>query len=109
MNSPAFSGAERCRRHGFTLIELLVVIGILAFLFGLAYAFLPAIYQRTEATKGAQMVQTTLAMARQRARRDNLACGIRFQPDTSLPGPPRFVTTLRWVQQPPDITGRPDV
>jgi prepilin-type N-terminal cleavage/methylation domain-containing protein len=95
-------------RRAFTLIELLVVIGIIIFLFGLVYAFLPAVYQRTEATTGAQMVQNALAQARQRARRDGLACGIRFEPDRSIPGPARFVTVLKWIQQPADITGGPN-
>jgi len=95
-------------RRGFTLIELLVVIGIIIFLFGLIYAFLPAVYQRTESTQGAQMVQATLAQARQRARRDGLACGIRFEPDRSIPGPARYVTVLKWIQQPADIAGGPN-
>jgi prepilin-type N-terminal cleavage/methylation domain-containing protein len=95
-------------RQGFTLIEMLLVIGIILFLFGLVAAFLPAVYKRDDSTRAAQMVQTRLAMARQRARRDNLACGIRFAPDTTLPGPPRFVTNLAMVQQPLDIVGRPD-
>lgn len=102
------SHARSSARRGFTLIELLVVIGIIIFLFGLVYAFLPAVYQRTESTQGAQMVQNALAQARQRARRDGLACGIRFEPDRTIPGPARYVTVLKWIQQPADITGGPN-
>jgi hypothetical protein len=44
-------------------------------------------------------------MARQKARHDNLATGVRFQPDTTLPGPPRYVTALQLIQQQMDLTG----
>jgi len=94
------------RRAGFTLIELLVVIGVMLFLFGLTVAFMPAIYQRTEATRGAQQIQSYLAQARQRARRDRLATGVRFFNDGSdakVTG--RFLNKMVFIQQQADITG----
>jgi len=87
-------------RAGFTLIELLVVIGILIFLFGLTVAFLPAVYQRDGAARGAQVVQAALAEARQRARRDKLNTGLRIAPTNA-----QYCTTLTWVQQPIDLSG----
>ncbi|MBL8796744.1 MAG: prepilin-type N-terminal cleavage/methylation domain-containing protein [Planctomycetia bacterium] len=91
---------KRQRRAGFTLIELLVVIGILLFLFGLTVAFLPAVYQRDGAARGAQVLQAALAEARQRARRDKLNTGLRIAPTRA-----QFCERLTWVQQPVDLTG----
>ena len=93
------------RRPGFTLIELLVVISIILLLFTLTVAFMPAVYKRDDSVRGAQMVQTRLAMARQQARRDGVVTGVRFRPDPTLAGMPRYCTTMTMIQQPMDITG----
>jgi type II secretory pathway pseudopilin PulG len=81
-------------RTGFTLIELLVVMGILMFLFGLGIAILPAVYQRWETTKGAEIVQGALARARQEARRSGKPTGVRL-----LVGG-QYAADLRLIQQP---------
>jgi type II secretory pathway pseudopilin PulG len=89
----------RSADSGFTLIELLVVMGILMFLFGLGIAILPAIYQRWEVSKGAQLVQGALARARQEARRSGRPTGVRL---TATAG---SVQDLKLIQQPVDGSG----
>ncbi len=87
------------RRSGFTLIELLVVMGILMFLFGLGIGILPSVYQRWETSYGTQVVQNTLARARQEARRSGRNTGVRLM----VPNYPK-VTDIKFVQQPLDAT-----
>jgi prepilin-type N-terminal cleavage/methylation domain-containing protein len=85
------------RRDGFTLIELLVVMGIILFLFGMGVAILPSVYQRWEATNGAQMVQGTFARARQEARRSGRPTGVRMLVQAGT-----YASDLKFVQQPLD-------
>jgi prepilin-type N-terminal cleavage/methylation domain-containing protein len=87
------------RRPGFTLIEMLVVIAIILGLAALTLSFAPGVSARQQAYRGGTLAQTALLTAKQRAKRDGMATGIRL---TSSGG---FCTNLQFVQQPGDFVG----
>jgi prepilin-type N-terminal cleavage/methylation domain-containing protein len=97
-------------RKGFTLIELLVVIAIIGILAALAVAFLPGFGALAKEARGAQMWQSTLQIARQRAMRDRVPTGARLfikeLNDFTLPPPFHYVgTKAQYIQTPDDFTG----
>lgn len=78
-------------RRGMTLIELLVVMVILGVLFGLGVFFYPDFSSKQKMTTATDRITGALLMAKQRAKRDGRATGVRFannemvflqQPDT---------------------------
>jgi prepilin-type N-terminal cleavage/methylation domain-containing protein len=82
-----------------TLIELLVVMVILGILFGLGVFFYPDFSSKQKMTTATDRITGALLMAKQRAKRDGRATGVRFannemvflqQPDTPSVG--RVVT-----------------
>ena len=88
------------RRPGFTLIELLVVIGIIAFLAALLVLIGPAFLKSEKSSRGAQMLQGVLFIAKQQALRDRNPYGIRLLRD-----PDGQVRSFQYIQQPGDFTG----
>src|SRR4051812_34615828 len=87
------------RRSGLTLIELLVVITIMVALFALVAAVAPRMGERQRASRGADMLQGWLLIAKQRSIRDRAPRGIRL-----LSSPPplyaSYVTQLQYIEQP---------
>jgi prepilin-type N-terminal cleavage/methylation domain-containing protein len=88
------------KRPGFTLIELLVAMTIIVFLATLAVLILPRLNEGQRAGKGADMLQGWLLIAKQRALRSGVACGLHFNDD---PNNPLFMTEAYYVEQPPDF------
>ena len=66
------------RRNGFTLIELLVVIALISAVFALGAGYVLFGQDNQHSVIGAQTVTGALLNAKQRARNDGLATGIRI-------------------------------
>lgn len=88
----------RPMRRAFTLIELLVVITIILLLMGLTYMFYPSQGQRKMVT-AADKISMWLLIAKQQAKRDNRATGVRLIAD---PANPNNIIQMIYVQQPED-------
>src|SRR5262245_19841974 len=86
-------------RRGFTLIELLVVILIIIMLAGLVIAFMPGVSARQQAQRGGTILRTALNQAKQNARRDGKAAGLRLIANGG------FCLTPQFIQKPDDFCG----
>jgi prepilin-type N-terminal cleavage/methylation domain-containing protein len=87
---------KRCRRPAFTLVELLVVISLIVILAALTVAFLPS-QERQRVPRGASDLQGWLLIAKNRALRDQVPVGIRFQPGRT---DPLHVSEMQYIEQP---------
>jgi prepilin-type N-terminal cleavage/methylation domain-containing protein len=87
-------------RPGFTLIELLVVIVIITIVSGLLMLIAPALLKSEPASRGAQLLQGNLFIAKQQALRNSAPYGIRLLPDSD-----GQVRSFQFIQQPGDFTG----
>jgi len=87
-------------RPGFTLIELLVVISIMTFVGALLILIAPALVKSEPASRGAQLLQGNLFIAKQQALRDRAPYGIRLLQDSD-----GQVRSFQFIQQPGDFTG----
>src|SRR5262245_4676704 len=77
-------------RNAFTLVELLVAMTIIAILATIAIAFFPNAASAARESRAAQITQSTLLIAKQRALRDQAPRGVRLwikQPDGSVYAP----------------------
>jgi prepilin-type N-terminal cleavage/methylation domain-containing protein len=93
--------AQRPRgRAGFTLIELLVVIFLISFLAALTVMIGPALILSEPSSRGAQLLQGNLFIAKQQALRDRNPYGIRLLADAD-----GQVRSFQFIQQPTDFTG----
>jgi hypothetical protein len=81
---------------------MLVVIVILLVLATLAVMFVPNIQGQQRAAEGGTQLQSWLAIARQRALRDQTAGGIRLLPGATHS---QWVTEAQYIVQPEDFTG----
>jgi prepilin-type N-terminal cleavage/methylation domain-containing protein len=88
------------KRRGFTLVEMLVVLSILAVMATLAVAIIPRVGERTKASRGSEIVQGTLLIAKQRALRDKQPRGVRLIVDSD-----NYVRSLQYIEQPDPYTG----
>jgi prepilin-type N-terminal cleavage/methylation domain-containing protein len=88
-------------RPGFTLIELLVVISIIAFLMALLVMIGPALLRSEAASRGAQLLQGNLFIAKQQALRNRAPYGLRLIPDAGTYN----VRSFQFIQQPDNFTG----
>jgi prepilin-type N-terminal cleavage/methylation domain-containing protein len=89
-------------RPAFTLVELLVALTIIVVIAMLALAVAPTLDSKTRSALGASQVQGWLFIAKQRALRDGLVCGVQLL--TPDPSNPTWVTQLRYVEQPGPFT-----
>src|SRR5262245_3604115 len=71
------------RRWAFTLIEMLVVITLILILMTIAAAMFPRFAENQRVIKGADQVSLALLNAKQRALRDRLPTGVRFEFDAA--------------------------
>lgn len=87
-------------RPGFTLIEMLVVLALIMFISGLVVLVAPALVRSEPASRGAQLLQSNLFVAKQQALRDHAPYGIRLLQDSD-----GQVRSFQFIQQPGDFTG----
>jgi hypothetical protein len=90
---------------------LLVVVGLMVALAVIAVAFVPRMAERQNTWRGSDRLQGWLVIARQWAKKDQVATGIRLQlgmnlPNTATPNP-AWVTDLQYIQQPADYFVQP--
>jgi prepilin-type N-terminal cleavage/methylation domain-containing protein len=90
---------NRSARKAFTLIEMAVVIAIVLFLAGLTYLMFPSQASRKMVTAGNNLTGWLL-VAKQQAKRDNRATGVRFITDPTNAN--NFIQLI-YVQQPDDF------
>jgi len=91
------------RRQALTLIELLVVIAIILALAALAAAFAPRVSEDANLSRAIDGMEQWLLTAKMRAKRDQLATGIRF---ISVPGDaPGTFSQFQYIQQPDPLSG----
>src|SRR5947209_19871546 len=94
---------------GFTLIELLVVITLLVVLVTLVAALAPGLRARQKVTRGADLLQEWLLIAKRRAARDRTPCGVRLLPaDTSTRSPEAVTAGLNRTVTPAAMGGLTD-
>lgn len=73
------SGKHRSR-DAFTLIELLVTMTLIMIIAALGVAFIPAIGDNARQARAASMLQQWLSIAKHKALRDRVPCGVRINP-----------------------------
>ncbi len=88
-------------RLAFTLIEMLVVISMIVVLATLAVAVIPRVQQQTKASRGAQLTQGWLLVARERALRDHAPRGVRLIIDPT----DNLIRSMVYIEQPEPFTG----
>ena len=101
MNSQLNCPQTDINRKGFTLVELLVVMAIMIIFGAMTVAFYPSVSSDNELSRIANQVQGLIVGARQTARRELVATGIRFLPSTN----PNVCEQLLLIQKPADIYG----
>ena len=101
MNSKLNYQQTEINRKGFTLVELLVVMSIMIIFGAMTVAFYPSVSSDNELSRIANQVQGMIVGARQTARRELVATGIRFLPSTNL----NICEQLLLIQKPADIYG----
>jgi prepilin-type N-terminal cleavage/methylation domain-containing protein len=101
MNSQLNCQQAEINRKGFTLVELLVVLSIMIIFGAMTVAFYPSVSSDNELSRIANQVQGMIVGARQTARRELVATGIRFLPSTN----PNVCEQLLLIQKPADIYG----
>ncbi|MCY2942584.1 MAG: prepilin-type N-terminal cleavage/methylation domain-containing protein [Planctomycetota bacterium] len=101
MNSQHNCQQADINRKGFTLVELLVVMSIMIIFGAMTVAFYPSVSSDNELSRIANQVQGMIVGARQTARRELVATGIRFLPSTN----PNVCEQLLLIQKPADIYG----
>lgn len=101
MNSQLNCQQAEINRKGFTLVELLVVMSIMIIFGAMTVAFYPSVSSDNELSRIANQVQGMIVGARQTARRELVATGIRFLPTTN----PSVCEQLLLIQKPADIYG----
>src|SRR5260370_33982576 len=67
------------KRSAFTLIEMFVVLAIILALAVLTVLFMPRFQERQRVSRGADLLQEWLLMAKMRALRDRVPTGVRVQ------------------------------
>jgi prepilin-type N-terminal cleavage/methylation domain-containing protein len=91
------------RRGAFTLVELLVVILIMLVIAALAAAFVPRVSDSQNLTRAVDQLEQWLLTAKMRAKRDQLATGVRF---VQTPGDAAGTfSQLQYIQQPDPLSG----
>jgi prepilin-type N-terminal cleavage/methylation domain-containing protein len=88
------------RRPGFTLIEMLVVLGIILLLSTLAVIYYPKLQDSQQMIRASDKVVQALGNARQRAKRDGLPTGVRFEVDPTT----GYITQFEYIQQPDNFS-----
>jgi len=101
MNSQLNCQQAEINRKGFTLVELLVVMTIMIIFGAMTVAFYPSVSSDNELSRIANQVQGMIVGARQTARRELVATGIRFLPSNN----PNVCEQLLLIQKPADIYG----
>jgi len=101
MNSQLNYQQPEINRKVFTLVELLVVMSIMIIFGAMTVAFYPSVSSDNELSRIANQVQGMIVGARQTARRELVATGIRFLPSTN----PNVCEQLLLIQKPADIYG----
>lgn len=101
MNSKLNYQQTEINRKGFTLVELLVVMSIMIIFGAMTVAFYPSVSSDNELSRIANQVQGMIVGARQTARRELVATGVRFLPSTN----PNVCEQLLLIQKPADIYG----
>lgn len=87
-------------RRAFTLLELMVVMGILLFLAALTAVYFPKFNASASVSTASERVVGALLIAKQRAKREQVPCGVRFIQEDG-------VWKLQYVMVPdPYATGR---
>jgi len=97
-------------RGAFTLVEMQVVLFIVILLAAMLVAFAPRLADRQKVAGGASQLQEWLLIAKSKARRDQIATGVRLQrvnqTDQNDPDYFRF-KELQYIQQPDDFFVQP--
>ena len=87
-------------RRGMTLVELLVVMSIMVTFAAITAAFYPSISSDNQIAQASNKIQNMLVGARQKARRDSNATGVRFFSNDTL-----SANQMMLIQKPVDLTG----
>jgi prepilin-type N-terminal cleavage/methylation domain-containing protein len=90
-------------REAFTLIELLVVIAIILVIAALAAAFAPNVSDSQNLTRSVDQLEQWLLTAKMRAKRDQLATGLRLVQAQNDPA--NTFSQCQYIQQPDAMAG----
>jgi prepilin-type N-terminal cleavage/methylation domain-containing protein len=89
------------RRTGFTLVELLVVMALIVVLAALMIGFFPSVATSAREARAAQLLQSWLNIAKQRALRDQTPTGLRL---LIIQNSPKLeVVECQYISQPEDF------